>query len=163
MSQIYHAHLYGTRNHKYDWLQTHDALSTNWQEIHSQTPFYLLIPQNIDLLSEYEQGWKITEVMPVNSVGIVTARDNLTIHWTEDEAWATVQDFASLDSEVAREKYNLGKDARDWKVTLAQDDLKRSGVSKQNLVPIFIDHLIFDTPIIQEIHEDFIVCRVMRS
>jgi predicted helicase len=137
MTQIYHANLYGIRNSKYDWLQNHDVLSTEWQEIHSQTPFYLLIPQNTDLWSEYEQGWKITEVMPVNSVGIVTARDNLTIHWTEDEAWATVQDFASLDSEVAREKYNLGKDARDWKVTLAQDDLKRSGVSKQNLVPIF--------------------------
>jgi len=26
MSQIYHAHLYGTRNHKYDWLQAYDAL-----------------------------------------------------------------------------------------------------------------------------------------
>ncbi|MFM6053722.1 MAG: DNA methyltransferase, partial [Sphaerospermopsis kisseleviana] len=29
-SKILHAHLYGTRDSKYDWLQAHDALSTDW-------------------------------------------------------------------------------------------------------------------------------------
>lgn len=136
MTKIYHAHLYGTRNHKYDWLLSHDVLSTDWQEIKPQAPFYLLIPQDTALLGEYEQGWKITEVMPVNSVGIVTARDSLTIHWTKEEAWQTVKDFAALDPEVARAKYNLGQDARDWKVEFAQEDLRKSGPSEQNLAPI---------------------------
>lgn len=136
MTQIYHAHLYGTRDSKYDWLLNHDVRSTAWQELHPQGPFYLLIPQNTDLLGEYEQGWKITEVMPVNSVGIVTARDSLTIHWTREEAWNTVKEFVSLDPEAAREKYQLGNDARDWKVALAQADLRKSGPSEQHLVPI---------------------------
>ncbi len=136
MTQIYHAHLYGTRDSKYDWLLAHDVQSTAWQELHPQAPFYLLIPQNTDLLGEYEQGWKVTEVMPVNSVGIVTARDSLTIHWTPEEAWNTVKDFVSLDPEAAREKYQLGNDARDWKVVFAQADLRKSGLSEQHLVPI---------------------------
>jgi hypothetical protein len=33
MTQIYHAHLYGTRDSKYDWLQNHDVLSTDWQDL----------------------------------------------------------------------------------------------------------------------------------
>jgi len=33
-----------------------------------------------NIKKEYEAGWKITDIMPVNSVGIVTARDNLAIH-----------------------------------------------------------------------------------
>ena len=82
MSQIYHAHLYGTRNHKYDWLQDYDVQSTDWEKLQPQSPFYLLIPQNTDLLSEYEKGWKITEIMPVNSVGLYTARDDFAIQFT---------------------------------------------------------------------------------
>jgi len=95
------------------------------------------IPQDVNLLGEYEQGWKINEIMPVNSVGIVTARDDLTIHWSKEEVWETVKNFASLPVEEAREKYQLSKDARDWKVHLAQDDLKSGkGLSKDHIAPI---------------------------
>ncbi len=79
MTQIYHAHLYGSRNSKYDWLQTHDVRLTNWQDIQPQAPFYLMIPQNTDLLSEYEQGWKITEAMPANVLGFQTHQDHFAI------------------------------------------------------------------------------------
>ena len=34
---------------------------------------------------EYEKGWKITEIFPVNGVGMVTARDDLTISFTPDD------------------------------------------------------------------------------
>lgn len=136
MGEIYHAHLHGLRDQKYDWLQTHDISSTDWSGISAQSPFYLLIPQDDELLAEYSQGWKITEVMPVNSVGIVTARDALTIHWTAAEVWKTVNNFVVLEAEQARQRYDLGKDARDWKVAMAQDDLKASGLSEQNLAPI---------------------------
>ena len=33
MTQIYHAHLYGTCNSRYDWLQGHAVLSTDWQAL----------------------------------------------------------------------------------------------------------------------------------
>jgi predicted helicase len=136
MSDIQHAHLYGMREAKYDWLSTHDVNSTDWNEIEPQKPFHLFIPQDNDLFSEFQTYWKITELMPINSVGILTARDNLTICWTKENIWQNVQDFASLESEEAREKYDLGKDTRDWKVFLAQDDLKKSGLSKTKIVKI---------------------------
>jgi hypothetical protein len=124
MAKIYHANLYGLEQEKCKFLSTDDISKTEWSLITPQKPFYLLIPQNNDLLSEYNQGYKITEIMPVNSVGIVTARDQLTIHWSEEEAWKTVTDFAYLPSEKAWVKYGLGNDTRDWKVELAQRDLK---------------------------------------
>ena len=76
------------------------------------------------------------DIMPVNSVGIVTARDALTIHWSREDAWRTVNDFANLPVEEAREKYALGKDARDWQVALAQADLKASGLIEGKLSPV---------------------------
>jgi predicted helicase len=69
-------------------------------------------------------------------VGIVTARDTLTIHWSKEDAWRTVTVFSTMDVELARRGYDLGKDTRDWKVTLAQQDLLDSGPSRANIVPI---------------------------
>ena len=136
MAKIFHAHLHGDRDTKYDRLMHSTIGNTSWSELLPQNPFYLLIPQDNQLLEEYERGWKITEIMPMNSVGIVTARDPLTIHWTEEETWQTINEFVSLDPEQAREKYSLGDDARDWKVSMAQSDLKKSGLSKEKLSPI---------------------------
>ena len=73
-------------------------------------------------MSEYEHGWKVTEIMLVNSLGLTTARDKLTIHFTESSTCQTVTEFSALSTEEARAKYSLGKDTRDWKINLAQKD-----------------------------------------
>jgi predicted helicase len=86
--------------------------------------------------AEYDQYWKINDILPVNSVGIVTARDSLTMHFNREDAWNTVNDFSQLPVEEARERYNLGKDAKDWKVELAQKDLRDSGLNQDRLVPV---------------------------
>ncbi len=57
-------------------------------------------------------------------MGLCTGRDKLTIHCTKEEIWETVTQFAALSVEEARNKYNLGKDTRDWKVEFAQQDVK---------------------------------------
>ena len=58
-------------------------------------------------------------------MGIVTARDKLTIQWTADDMERIVEDFAARGTEAARTFYDLGKDARDWQVQLAQEDVRR--------------------------------------
>ncbi len=135
-ARVYHADLWGTREGKYDWLNAQDVASTRWKKLAPDRPFYLFVPQDVRLREEYEAGAKFTDIMPVNSVGIVTARDELTIRDTPDDVWKTVRDFASLPEETAREKYDLGKDVEDWQVQLAQRDLKASGFSRDNVVPV---------------------------
>ncbi len=134
--KVFHADLWGKRDGKYAWLEEKDIKSTDWQEIKPRSPFYLFIPQDITLLSEYEQYWKINDVMIVNSVGIVTARDNLTIHESPQAVMETVQDFVNLEIEEAREKYQLGKDTRDWKVYLAQEDIRNNKTDDSHITPI---------------------------
>ena len=133
---IHHAECYGTRESKYDYLDAHDAGSTKWQKITPNPPFYMFIPRDEAREAEYRQFISIPEVFPINSVGIVTARDRLTIRWSEQEAWDTVRAFSGMDPELARQAYELGKDARDWKVTLAQQDLLSSSPTRENVVPI---------------------------
>lgn len=135
-AQVNHAELWGAREYKYDWLGSHDIVDTPWQALHPALPQLLFIPRNESLAEEYGQGWKIPDIFPVNSVGIVTARDDLTIHFTANGVRNTIQRFASLPVEEAREAFKLGKDAQDWTVADAQKDLKDSKLDEARIVPI---------------------------
>lgn len=86
LREIYDQDLHGERvltGGKYHWLWTNEISSTNWSELEPQSPFYLFIPQNKDLLGEYERGWKITDMMPLNGAGITTARDHFAIDFDD--------------------------------------------------------------------------------
>ncbi|MDL2122978.1 MAG: N-6 DNA methylase, partial [Deltaproteobacteria bacterium] len=126
--KVFHSELWGMRKEKYDWLINNDITTTKWQEIAPKSEFYLFVPRDERLLELYEKSPKITDIFPVNSVGIVTARDKLTIQFTPEKVWTTILNFSKLDNELARMSYNLGKDVRDWKVEFAQKDLIDSGL-----------------------------------
>jgi len=145
---VHHADMWGVREvyeqtpdgrrlvgGKYHWLWEHDVSATEWGDpLTPQSQFYVFVSQDTQLQAEYETGQALGRIFPLNSVGIVTARDSLTIHWNEENVWRTVADFGLLPEEEARVKYQLGKDVRDWKVVLAQRDLRASGPSKRNVV-----------------------------
>jgi predicted helicase len=134
--KVYHADLWGLRQDKYARLLENDIKTIGWREIEPKSEFYFFIPRNEALEDVYKKYTKITDIFPVNSVGVVTARDNLTIKWAADEVWQTVLNFSKQDSELARKAYNLGNDVRDWKVKLAQQDLLESSLDKEKIVPI---------------------------
>jgi len=133
---VYHYEIFGTREYKYDFLLKNNIKKIKWNKINPNPKFYLFVPTDEKLQNRYNSFQKITDIFQVNSVGIVTARDNLTIRWTEEEIWNVVLNFSRMDPELARQAYNLGSDARDWKVHLAQQDLIRSGPNKKNIKPI---------------------------
>lgn len=135
-ANVHHKNLWGLRGNKYSYLFSYDFKDTEWIEMKPQSPYYLFTPQDKTLLEEYKNEWKINEIFPVNSAGIVTARDNLTIKWTQEEIWQTIINFSKLDTEKAREEFELRSDVRDWKVELAQKDLIESGLDKKNIVTI---------------------------
>jgi predicted helicase len=88
-AKVHYADLWGLRGGKYHTLSETDVSVSDWKELKPNSPFYFFIRRNEELLGEYEQGWKVTDIFPVNSVGIVTARDNLTIRWSKQEVWDT--------------------------------------------------------------------------
>jgi len=134
--KVHHSEIWGLREKKYDWLLRNDFKASKWKKVSPKSEFYFFIPRKEELLEAYEKNPKIADIFPIYSVGIVTARDNLTIKWKPEEVWSTVLNFSKMDKELARQTYKLGKDARDWKVDLAQKDLLDSGLDKKKIVPI---------------------------
>jgi predicted helicase len=125
LAEVMHGDLWGTRAVKYELLAASDLHCPVFSPIESPAPQYPLVRRDFAAMEAYNEGCAVNMLMPVNSVGIVTARDRLTIDESKERLWTRVQDFADLTPELAREKYNLGKDVQDWTISRAQADLNK--------------------------------------
>ncbi len=135
LAQVFHAELWGDRACKYDTLLASGLTGPLWQPLTPPAPQYALVRRDYGVEAAYRAGFGVQEFMPVNSVGIVTARDALSIDMDKQTLWQRVQDFSALPPQDARRKYDLGKDVRDWSVATAQTDVN-TNLSENCLVPI---------------------------
>jgi predicted helicase len=126
---VRHAHLWGTRQSKYKTLLESDVSSTSWNELTPSVPLYLFVPQDIDLLAEYEQGWRVTDLLPEYSIGCLTKRDALVIGMTSQEVRNKILKFLDAgitDSEAAK-LFDVPLQDKDmWNVGKARAALKTS-------------------------------------
>ena len=143
LAKVYHTDIQGLRNSKYEYLVNNSINDIDFKPIDPISPYYLFVPKDFSLQLKFESGFNITDLFPVNSVGIVTARDAFCIKDTMEDVQRTIHNFTRLTPEEARNEYHLGKDVRDWKVDLAQKDLISSKLDNKNIVKI--DYRPFDT------------------
>jgi len=134
--EVFHRDIFGLRESKYEKLENATFEKGDYQKLFPETPWYFYTPNKMKELEHYNDWWSVNEIFPVNSVGIATARDGLTIGYTGNEILNRVRLFAKMDIELARQTFNLGIDTRDWKINLAQKDLKNSHLSSENIVKI---------------------------
>ncbi len=144
LARVFHHDLYGERQSKYEFLWGHDFKQVDFAELKPQVPHYFFVPKNYELQGEYDKGLSANELFPINSVGIVTARDGFTIHHTPQELKSAIAGFRAMDDETAREKYSLGLDARDWKVNFARKDMEQNIFANNNDKPVPISYRPFD-------------------
>ena len=107
-ARVYHADLWGPRDRKYDYLAQMDIGDTKWTELQPTAPFYLFIPQNIELRDEYEFCWSVAEIFQDFGSGLKTDRDKLCIDFEREALLQRMQLFFSgnYDREF-RETYDI--------------------------------------------------------
>ncbi len=128
--------IYGVREIKYDWLEKRQFKKKDYEELKPKSPWYFFIQRDTKAIEHYNNWLKVNEIFERNSVGFVSGRDSLNFTFTPNEIWNRLDQFSRMDSELARQSYNLGKDSRDWKVKNAQDDFKKSGKPKELITTI---------------------------
>ena len=123
---VYRAELYGTRESKYDWLDTHDLDSTEWYKANPGSPLYLFVSRDEALNEEYEAAWSIPEIFSLNgdpAPGIVTTHDQFAISWTKEEAVSKVERLLATKSEKeARGIWRLCSQSQ-WRYDRAKQEL----------------------------------------
>jgi predicted helicase len=128
--------LWGSRESKYAALLGSSAESASSHAFRASPPLQLFVAQDEALRDEFDGGFAIDEMFTLYSTGIATARDKLTVHRTKEELESVVDEFARLEPEQARERFSLGPDTNDWKVALAQADLRRTDVAPERMVQV---------------------------
>lgn len=128
-TKIYYHDLYGKRKDKYEFLYENNLNSIKWTLVKNNEPFYLFLPQNNDLLEEYNKGISVKDIFMLSSVGIVGGRDKFVMSNSDnleslEELKTKIKRFLSLDIESARKEFDLGQDSRDWKIEYALKELK---------------------------------------
>ena len=122
---VFHHEVYGLRENKYDWLNKHNIKNVKWKRIEPKKEFYLFIPQDRTLQRIYQSFYKITDIFPVNSVGIVTSRDSFVIDIDKKQLERRIRQFIDpkVDSVILKITYGL-KEKRDWKIEERRKNLR---------------------------------------
>jgi type I restriction-modification system DNA methylase subunit len=134
--RVFHSDMWGSRENKYRQLVSHNINTFLWDEITPAPDFYLFSYSNNMDRKKYSKFVKVTDIFPVYSVGIVTARDSLTIRPNWEEMRQTIATFSQLTEPEARRTFNLREDTRDWQVKQAQKDLQDSLQDPEKITPI---------------------------
>ena len=123
--KVFYSELWGMRKEKYDRLINDDIATTKWQEIAPKSEFYFFVPRDEKLLNQYEKSPKITDIFPINSVGIVTARDKFVIDTDKQALKRRIRMFCDekIPDELIGEPYKL-KDKSNWKLKSAREKVR---------------------------------------
>ncbi|HHB91719.1 MAG TPA: DNA methyltransferase [Thioploca sp.] len=134
-TKIFHADVWGKRESKYAYLEEKDIKTTDWQELKPTSPFYLFLPQDVTLRAEYEQFWKITDMMPVNVLGFQTHRDNFAIAFEKQTIEKRILDMRN--SEISdydfANKYDLSM-KNSWKLDNARKEIQQLDNWKEHII-----------------------------
>ncbi len=152
---LMHGEIWGSREEKYKWLTKHDLKKTSWSRLKPVSPFYFFVPRDERLIKRFQSYPSIPEIFPVNSVGIVTARDHFVIDFQKPPLKRRIEQFAnpSLDDSFVAQAFNL-KDTGAWKLRTARrtifDDKERDKYYTQILYrPFDIRHLFYHDAVIE--------------
>jgi type I restriction-modification system DNA methylase subunit len=135
LAQVRHGELWGTRDRKNETLWSNDIQSISRTSVELKTPHFGFLQRDHGIGGLYETGFSIPELFPIGGTGVVTKRDNLSIHHTKAKVWEAVQDFLTKPETEVRKKYALPADVRDWRYGWARADLEKNA-SERIIHPI---------------------------
>jgi hypothetical protein len=155
-TKVFHQDIWGARESKYRELSLLEK-SNALQSVSPKAPFYLFNPQNTSehIRIEYEQGWRVVDFMPQNSVNMRTHRDHFAIDFDRETLKRRIEDLRdkNLADEKIKERYNL-KNTRDWSLSKARaalykDDRYISRITKCHYRPLDVRWIFYSSYLLE--------------
>ena len=131
LGKVFHFDLFGERESKYEFLWSHSLNKVKFKRLKPAAPHYFFTPRDYSLESEYQKGFSVADLMPVNTSGIITSRDSLVIDSDENALLSRINDFTDAsqsDEDIRRRYFGAPKtsrkypagDTRGWKLVEAR-------------------------------------------
>ena len=134
--RVYRADRWGSREDKYAWLREHDVTTTTHVTLAPTKPIYMWADQDEMVREEYEQGWRLLDIVPQNVMGFQTHRDDFAVAFTAETIKSRINDLRGKESdEKIRVKYDLN-DNRDWQLAQARKRLRSDADWTKSIIPV---------------------------
>lgn len=139
LAEVYHAELYGGRKKKFDALNADEPQFT---KLVLDTKNFYFVPKNTLNLDTYELGISLNELMPTNSVGVVTAADDTLVNTSKVGLLEALNKVAhSGDSKKIVER-------------LQNTEIDEDKIVKVSYRPFDSRYLYFDTKVVERPREN---------
>ena len=96
LAKIYKTDFYGLRKEKFDKLNLSDFYGIDWVELPDNNDIWVLEGAG---KNEYNRGFSVSDIFPINSVGIVTAKDAILINDDKEELLKNIREFYKIEPE----------------------------------------------------------------
>ena len=107
LAKVFHFDLYGKREDKYNFLWNNNIKTVPFKELENIKPMYFMVQKDFELEKEYKRGFSCNDLFIINSVGIVTSRDNFVTDDNKEILINRLNDFFNLPKDEIINKYNL--------------------------------------------------------
>ena len=134
LASVNHFDLYGKRQDKYDFIAQNSIGSIPWQKLQCNAPEYFFVNKEYVFKEEYEKGFYVAELLPINGVGICSKRDSIVFQESKENIQKVVEDFLSLSEVEIKQKYSVKSESRDQKVSLAKQNIIDFGLNNRYFV-----------------------------
>jgi len=117
LAEVWHRDLWGKREQKYDFLQEREIGTVDFQLIQQQPENYFFKPMQFESQQQYDLGFYIPDLLPAQSMGVTTARDDFVIDIDQGELKDRIILFCdkATSNDVFKQSFPL-KENYQWKV-----------------------------------------------
>jgi predicted helicase len=135
LAQVFHFDLYGKRQEKYNFLLNNDLQTVKWQNLELREPQYFFTKKDFSQQKDYEQGFSVQELFPVNSVGVVTARNAVFMNNNRNDLIKNIREhFNTIPDETLICKINY----RPFDNQYIYYDVKKVERARENVMQHFL-------------------------
>ncbi|HOZ30402.1 MAG TPA: N-6 DNA methylase [Bacteroidales bacterium] len=155
LGKVFHFDLYGKREMKYKFLNENDLKTIKYKELQIFAPDYFYVKKDFGVKNIYDTGFAVVDLFKINSLGIQTHRDSLSISPSEVTLSKRIMDFYNdkIDNSELTKKYNISENS-EWQL---QD--KRKGrfettqVVKIGYRPFDTQYIYYDKNIVDRLRD----------
>lgn len=100
LGKVFHFDLFGKREMKYDFLTESSLKDIVFNELEISSPNYCFVSRNLKKQKIYEKGFSVSGLFTINSIGIVTSKDEILINNSKDELIKNVSEYYSINADI---------------------------------------------------------------
>jgi len=134
LGKVYHFDLYGKRDLKYDFLIENSLKSTPYNVLKLSEPNFFFKMKDYEEENIYNKGFSIPELFPLNSLGLLTKRDNLAVDFNSKDLVTKIEYFldeSKTVEEVCKYYGLVVKDKDKWDATQTRTNVSNSELKEQ--------------------------------